>query len=241
MSKEILKFQDEETIIGNLKKVNKVLIEKKVGFDIDGFEVDSTAEFLKVVKERIGLTIKKEQCLHAWAAAEIIEASGLVEDARAFCMDHWNSDRVLGSSKCESGAFMLSRFVHSDGVRPHRITARPSITERVTRDWYKSNMPWVGKELIHVQEDGNEVRPFFKVDKINEYNISYYFEDQFENVDVIIENTDATVILVPQWWNSTYKPPNYNGRLLVVKDYLDYPIAMRAYLTLADKIIEETL
>lgn len=241
MIKELCIGNDTEGIRAIFEETNKVLRESGVGIDMDGVEIDSHMSAIQALNQHFGRNFEKSNYSHPWVFVDFIEeikADGEIridQDAKEFAIDFWNSDLVNDNAPPVEGAMIVSKFLHQNGINAHRITARPSYVKSATHRWYNRKMPWVESQYIHIQNTGKRIYPRFKIEKINQLGLGYYFEDEPGNAEIIAKETNATVIVVPQYWNLDYSPSDTN-KIITTSGYNDAPTALRGYLALADRI-----
>jgi uncharacterized HAD superfamily protein len=133
------------------------------------------------------------------------------------------------------GALIISKYLSSNGINHiHRITSRPRRLRENTIAWYKEKMPWVDRDLIHIQTDRDEINPGFKIEQIKDLKIDLFFEDSVKHAETISVKTKAAVILIPQPSNAYYKPDSGNRIIVVPEDFYTFqPAFFRAYSWLA--------
>lgn len=235
----------EEKIMNTLDKGNRTLRIEGLGFDIDGTEVDSATQAIQKLNRIFNSSYKKTDYATYWEMVEFIKKEDeTINNPKEYAIKLWNSDDVVGSALPESGALILSRFLHEEGLRIPRITARPSYIEEITRRWYDQRMPWVDQSLINIQNTGRRIYPGYKVNKINEYNLGYFFEDQPKDAEKIVDATNAVVIIVPQPWNTGYSiPKNCHNRIIIPEEeqFQGHPRVLRAYFSLINIITQGEL
>lgn len=235
MSKEFRLSNDEECLRNAINTLNARLKIDGVGFDIDGVEVDSATPAIERFNKLHDKSYTKEDLISVWEMANWARQISGIDDPKGHAISVWNNDEVFANAHPEQGAWLVARFLHLEGVCPHRITSRPSYSKEVTRSWYSKNKPWVNQSFIHVQSQGHRISQSFKVDKINEKEIRYFFEDDIESAETIAQQTQALVIIVPQPWNRFYEPSS--SQIIKVRGWTKFPILIRSYLTLAERFI----
>ncbi|MCH7641157.1 hypothetical protein IID22_03100 [Patescibacteria group bacterium] len=235
MSKEFRLSNDEECLRNAINTLNARLRIDGVGFDIDGVEVDSATPAIERFNKLHDKLYTKKDLISVWEMANWARQIPGIDDPKGHAISVWNNDEVFANAHPEQGAWILAQFLYQEGVYPHRITSRPSYNEDVTRSWYSKNTPWVEQSFIHVQSKGFEISQTFKVDKINEKEIRYFFEDDIESAEMIVLQTQARVIIVPQPWNRFYEPSS--DQIIKVRGYSEFPRLIRSYLTLAEGFI----
>lgn len=205
---------DEYRIIERLDSVINVLKKSVVSFDIDGVEINSAAPAVEKFNRIFGAKYKVDDLKTYWSMVEWVKiADPSIEDPRSYAINLWNSKDVFEDAPPAAGAWLLGNYLRQkDYLDIYRITSRPSRVTEITLGWYAAKMPWVDRELIHIQQDGIPVQEgsqlaSHKIETINRLGIQLHFEDSFEEAEAIVSNTDAKVILVPAPWNSDYKNP----------------------------------
>lgn len=234
----------EEKIFNKLSHVNNVLKHGGIGFDIDGSEVDThtpavrlyntMTSHLEGFEPRSVSDIINYDAFVGW-----FEEAGFQEPFEC-AMDVWHDEEVIVGAEPLSGSFLLSLFLKSQDIDVYRITSRPAFVSENTRKWYKQWQPHViSEDLLHIQSETDNINPSYKSDKIAALGLGYFFEDSFEHAQSIVQNTDATVVLVPQPWNRDYK--NDNPRIIVTSGFDGIPKLVRSYFSLAEHILKESI
>ena len=80
-------------------------------------------------------------------------------------------------------------------------------------------------------QSGNKISTNYKVNTIDRLGIGVHFEDSVEQAEDITQKTNAIVVIVPHPWNWSYQPEN--DRIIVAKDHIQKPEAVRAFLAFA--------
>lgn len=235
MSKEFRLSNDEEYLGSAIDTLNERLRNEDVGFDIDGVDVDSATPAIDGFNQLHDTTYRKEDLTTVREITNWAKQIPGIDNPKGHAISMWTNDEVFANAHPEQGAWILAQFLQQEGVYPHKITSRPSFSEEVTRSWYSLYMPWVEQSLIHVQNKGNRINQTFKVDKINEKEIRYFFEDDIESAEIIAQQTQALVIIVPQPWNRFYEPSS--DQIIKVQGYRELPILLRSYFTLAERFL----
>jgi len=148
----------------------------------------------------------------------------------------WNSRQVIENAQRVEGFLSFAQFLSGKGISPYRITSRPGYTYEWTKSWYLSKYgPNFDLNLIRMQRDINSItNPDFKAQEIKKLGIGYHFEDSFENAELIVAKSDATVVIVPQPWNMNYEPTH--PRILITEGFQHRMKMISAFLTLAEHI-----
>jgi len=234
MSKEFDFYKGR--LVEKIDRLNKRLRKINIGSDIDDTEVAATACGVLIVNRMFGTSFKLSDLKYDLEIDDLIRKYlPDVKDYEKTANDIWNSDEVIRGSLPMPGVLEVSRFLHRNKIdQIHRITSRPGRLHDATLFWYEVNMPWVDKSLIHIQSNGNEINPQFKVEQIKKYGINLFFEDLVKHAETISVETNAITVLIPQDSNKDYKPGS--GRIIVVpEDYYPLqPAFVRAYLRLAE-------
>lgn len=230
MSLELL---SEEKIVSKVDAAVNILREDG-GTDIDGTEIDSETSALRAFNERFKEDKKRRDLTDLFIMVEWFEKKGIT-DPLGEAVKLWNEDNNLGGSLPQDGAWIFSRFLFEKGVVLPRITSRPSYTRNVTLDWYQKWMPWVPEDKIHIHKEANSLNPDFKIDRINELGLRWFFEDSIPHALDIVYWTGATVILIPQPWNINFKPDNH--RIIVCDGYVGQPGIIQAFFSFVDRVV----
>lgn len=205
-----MRFEKEpELIRAGLDGLTDYLKKVDVGFDMDGTEVFSLAHAIQKYNRKYPENKKtmKDITVHGSMGHWVQEAEEMngnkIELDKAWDISSvfWNNKSTLTNSSPVNGAVILSKFLDSKEIKPWRITSRPSFTKDWTVNWYRYWMPWVLRDTILVQESCNHINPKFKIERIKEKNIKFFFEDGPKDIVKIADETDATVIVVPQSYN----------------------------------------
>lgn len=203
----------EQKIIERLDEVTKVLENSVVSFDIDGVEINSATPAVNKFNKIFNTVYTIDDLKTYWAMADLVKKANLtIEDPRSYAINLWNSEDVFKDAPPASGAWLLGNYLRQSQLNIHRITSRPSHMAEVTLGWYAAKMPWVDRNLIHIQENSSFIRDksqlaLHKIETINKLGVQFHFEDSYEEAEAIVANTNAKVILVPASWNSDYKNP----------------------------------
>ena len=230
MSAEIMFWNQETSFI--FEKVNNTLRNLNVSFDMDGVEINSAKPAVEKLNKFFSTNYTTDDLLSYWTMVDWIKKERPdIEDPKEFARNLWNSDDVMTRARPESGAWLLSRKLEDNLIRPKRITMRPSKVRKATFNWYMENMKWVDPGLIYVQNQ-IDYNDSYKVDKINELGINLHFDDSVDDAENIVAYTKANVVLVPQPSNSTYI--NSNPRIFTPKlsEFGDMPKMLAVYLSL---------
>ncbi len=230
MPAEILFWNRE--ISCKFEKINNVLRNINISFDMDGVEINSAKPAIKKLNNIFSTDYTTDDLVSYWTMVDWIKKLRPdLKDPKEFARDLWNSDDVMKQARPESGAWLLSRKLEDNQIRPHRITMRPAKVRLTTLNWYKENMKWVDSELIHIQ-DQTDYDLGYKVDRINELGINLHFDDSVDDAENIVAHTKANVVLVPQPSNLNYI--NSNPRIFTpnLLGYGDMPKMIAVYLSL---------
>lgn len=203
MSKELLFFDPK--IIRRLESVDADFRKLKVSFDMDGVEINSAELAIGNLNNKLGTNHVVDDLIGYWTMVDLVsKADPSIQDPKKYATDLWNNDNVFGNAKPDSGAWILANYLNRIGINNiSRITSRPSFVKDVTLNWYKTKMPWVKQESIYIQ-DNALYDPDYKVKKIIELGIDLHFEDSVDEAEKIVSQTNARVVLVPQFWNQEY-------------------------------------
>ena len=231
----------EISIVEKIERLNEELRNSVVSYDIDGVDVDSATLAVNKFNNLFNTAYRVKDLTNIWGLTDWLKYFPEVEDPRKFAVKLWNSNDVFGPALPVPGAWILADYIEEEEIRPHKITSRPSFVENVTRRWYRGWMPWIDQSRIHIQKNGREISPTFKVDKIIEIKSLYHFEDDTKQAEEIEEKTksvglNTTIVIVRQPWNLGYRPKS--SRIVVDTRYTDLPPAIGAYLTLADWVAQ---
>lgn len=135
------------------------------------------------------------------------------------------------------GSLELSQYFLENKINAHRITSRSSTLNTTTHDWYKDNMPWFDRSLLHIQSDGDSIKSSFKVDKICELGVNFHFEDSVEHAQEITAKSNTIIILVPQPWNEDFIPEEGSKIIKTASSQYQFlPKLIRVYMNLANII-----
>lgn len=229
-------FQQRRINILNTSETNRFIqkIKKgsvKPGTDIDGVDIDSANSAIRILNGKYSTNYTKSQMKTYFQMTKWMHDLGS-QDPKQDSIHLWNSDRSLGIAYPEDGAYDLSVFMYENGIVIPRITSRPADTAPVTIWWYQQWMPWIlDHDCLHMQTESNDINPKFKTDRIKEQEITHFLEDSPEQAEQIVNDTDATVIIVIQPWNASYMPTS--NRIIVPSDHFDLPPVQQAFMTLA--------
>lgn len=201
MSKEFTPFEKE--IVRKLDVVNQELKRHGVSTDIDSTEVKSQDAALKQYNEMTGQERKLCELTDRYVMVKWLKEYGYI-DPLSVAIKIWNNPQEFCRLEPEDGALILSKYLYSSGVDLHRITARPGWPEikDSTMGWYQKEMPWVNKELIHIQ-DGKTINPRFKYVNVPRC-ARYHFDDATEELEEL-GKLGIVGVLIPQPWNEGYK------------------------------------
>ncbi|MEK7111913.1 MAG: hypothetical protein AAB875_01160 [Patescibacteria group bacterium] len=232
---------EENSIVEKIERLNEKLKNSVVSYDIDGVDTDSATCAVNKFNNLFNTAYKVEDLTSIWGLTDWVKDFPEIENPREFAVNLWNSDDVFGNALPVSGAWILADYIEEEEIRPHKITSRPSFVEDVTRRWYHRWMPWIDQSRIHIQKNGREISPTFKVDKIIEIKSLYHFEDDPLQAEDIEEKTksaelNTVIVIVRQPWNSGYRPKS--SRIVIDARYTDLPPAIGAYLALADWVAQ---
>lgn len=183
-----------------IENFDDYLAGKRIGSDVDGVDVLTAQGSLDEFYLRYGVRKHLSDYTYDFEMNDwLIEFEG--SKAKEVCFEIWHHPRVLGDSLPVPGAVTLSR--HLNKLRIPRITSRPGTTRDITLSWYRKNMPWIRETDIFIQPEGNDkINHGFKVEMIKALGIEIFFEDNPNHAKAIVENTSATVVIVPWPWNS---------------------------------------
>lgn len=137
--------------------------------------------------------------MHTWfAITEWAKKLGLDEEtARQLDIGLWTDPDILIQAPLLPAAYELFRKVHEFGQKPPVITTRIANLKKCTFDWFGNWMTFVEPDQIHIRDDDSENKEKFKARKIRELGVDIFFEDAVEATKVILQETEARVILVP--------------------------------------------
>ena len=234
MSKEFSLQQLE--LIRQIENLNYNFRNSVVSFDIDQVEVDSASTAIQEINRRLGTEYSVADLTAYWGLVEILKRDHKeIAEPTNFAIGIWNDPEVIGKALPVSGSIILSRYLFDEGISAYRITSRPASLRDTTLIWYKKSMPWVSSDSIHIQPDGSEIKPDFKVAEIGKLEVDFHFEDSWEHAEEIVAKTNAIVILIPQPWNRSYVP-EVRSKIITIPDskYQTLPKLIRAYIHLSD-------
>jgi uncharacterized HAD superfamily protein len=180
----------------------KVLDGAAVGIDIDAVTQATYFLALNNVSHALGKVIHREDLRTYWELANIAKRNGMDPDrAMAFAKDAWNNDYVYQNAPVMPGITTFLQLLNEASV-PHKfISSRPVDFKKTTRKFFKNEFPWEKPgDIILGRREGMD-GGLFKACMINKYNIALHIEDAIEEAEVIVRETNAHVLIVPQPWN----------------------------------------
>lgn len=194
-----------ETFSENMKLLNG----KAVGIDIDAVTQATYILALNKASYDIGKIIQRDDLKTYWELAEIAKKNGIApEKAKDFALSAWNNDYVYSNAPVMPGIKDLLQMFDEASVQYLHISSRPVEFLDTTRNFFKNNFPfknadkYLSENIILGRIDGVS-GGVFKAEMINKYNVGLFIEDATEEAEIIVKNTNAKVIIVPQPWNET--------------------------------------
>lgn len=223
----------------SLSKTLEKLKSRGVTFDIDNVEIDTLKTAVMLYNDIYGFKYKNpkttEDVTTYWAMVDWMKDIPQIENPVKAAIDIFHDERVLIHSKPVSGFQALLKYLTANGISPlTRITSRPGMARDHTYLWYRNRYGEFDINLIRIQDEGDQINSNFKSQEIGKKGAPYHFEDSFEHAEQIIEETEATVVLVPQPWNERYVPET--NRIIVSNSDFHKPRLLRAFYALAKSI-----
>lgn len=235
-------------LIEKFDQINKHLKTDGISTDIDSTEFASEVAALKLYNNLTQENRTMDQLTDRYIMVKWLKDLGY-RDPLDSAINIWNNSIEISKLQPSAGSLILSKYLNSNNIDLHRITARPGWTEIVdaTYDCYKARMPWVNKELIHIQK-GDQISSQFKISTVLKY-ARYHFEDAQEEAEKIC-SAGVVCVLIPQPWNKYYKSDNptlltFNKALseglpslgISKIDFEQTPKLIQAYYILSDYIM----
>jgi uncharacterized HAD superfamily protein len=181
----------------------KLLSGKAVGIDIDAVTQATYILALNKASYGIGKIIQREDLKTYWELAEIAKKNGIApEKAIEFALSAWNDDYVYANAPVMPGITDLLQMFNEVSVPYLHISSRPVEFLDTTKKFFENAFfPFINSENIILGRKEGVSGGDFKAEMINKYNVGLFIEDSTEEAEIIVKNTDAKVIIVPQPWN----------------------------------------
>ncbi len=203
MERPPLQFKDRyPRIYSRLSENIRLLNGGTVSFDIDAVTQATWSIALTGVSHKIGKSLAINDLVTYWELKNIVKNHGFDEAAALqVALTAWNNENVYLNSPTMPGISTLLRMFNEIGVSYKFISSRPTEFADVTKVFFNKAFPWVDpKNIILGRKDG-EHGGDFKARMIKELGVVLHVEDALEEARVIIRDTNAKVLVVPQPWN----------------------------------------
>ena len=236
-------------LIEKFNRINNHLKTDGISTDIDSTEFASEVTALKLYNNLTQESRTMDELTDRYIMVKWLKDLGYGDPLNT-AINIWNNSNEISKLQPSAGSLILSKYLYDNNVDLHRITARPGWTEIVdaTYKCYEVRMPWVNKELIHIQE-GDQISSQFKINTV--LNCArYHFDDAQEEAEKLC-SAGVVCVLIPQPWNKYYKSGNprlltFNKALSVglpslgisEYDFQHTPKLIQAYFILSDYILK---
>lgn len=189
-------------VFNALRENLKLLNGRSVGIDIDGVTQATYILALNKVSHTFGKVINREELSSYWELAKIVQKNGVPEDdALEFAKGAWNDDYVYLNSPLMPGIADLLKMFNEASVSYKFISSRPIKFADTTFEFLNKQFSWIKPEDIIIGRKEGENGGDFKANMIDRYNVALHIEDAVEEARLIVRNTNAHVLIVPQSWN----------------------------------------
>ena len=179
---------------------------KRLGFDLDGVNINIASEALRIFNRKFGTAYEKSDLRTDYEMVDWMKDFMAADECLTEAINIWNSDEALSVAGPESGSIQMQEYLRDNGINPFFITSRPSYALSYTENWMAKWLPWVPGENVCIQKTGGQISHDFKALNVSGLGIDFMFEDSIRNAQAIVEASVSTVVaLVPQPWNLFYR------------------------------------
>lgn len=187
----------------NLEKREKFFW-SPMSFDADGVLINNKVPVVRQINKILGTDYGTGDIKTYYSADSWFVKHGRcnLNTAHLICKTLWSDPELLRVSYPMPGACEFMLKLYRLGLKPSIITIREPSLKDMTLEWFQKWMPWISKKQIFIQEPNSQVpEKEFKSHIINEMSIHAHFEDSLDQALNILNNTSATVFLVPFEYN----------------------------------------
>ena len=189
-------------VFNSLKENLKLLNGGVIGIDIDAVTQATYILALNKISHTLRKNIQKEDLVTYWELAKIAKNNGVDPDkAMELARSAWNDDEVYANAPAMPG---IKSFLHmlNEASAPYLfISSRPTEHLGATREWFRKELPWVKPENIILGRKEGMAGGDFKSSMVNKLGVALHIEDAVEEAKIIVQETSAHVLIVPQPWN----------------------------------------
>lgn len=174
----------------------------KVSFDHDGVIAFSKGPAVEEYNRCYGTNhtaseIREFRTIKKWAMKDL----GVSEEEAIKIDNHlwYESPDLLLKAKPLPGAVELTKWLADRKIFFPIITSRIPLYRESTFQWYEETLPWIKRDQIYIRREDQEgimIGEVFKAWTIGGLEIDYHFEDALHHAEMILNNTNAKVILL---------------------------------------------
>jgi len=190
---------------GRLQYFKEFFGKTRVSCDIDGVVLISAAAVLDKLNSDFKSKHTIKDVTHWEAVREMaykeFRRRGLSPeeaDKQALEYDNWiwSDDKVMGSSPAAVGAEAFLRRLDTESIDYFYITSRVPALLPTTLKSFRKYFPWENPAKIIINNDNTVSGKEFKWRTIAEKGIGIHIDDSQDHARLVIENTQAKVILL---------------------------------------------
>ncbi|MBU0572289.1 hypothetical protein KKH23_01300 [Patescibacteria group bacterium] len=171
----------------------------KIGFDHDGVIANTRTpvvdEYNRIFRTNHTVDEMREyRTLARWAEEDF----GISKKA-ALEIDNYlwfKRPDILLRARPMPGAVEITKQLADRKIFFPIITSRLPSYRQSTFEWYEEKMPWIKRDQIIIRENDKMKGEIFKARMIGLLGVNAFFEDALHHAEVIINHTDALVILL---------------------------------------------
>lgn len=182
---------------------NLKLLDGIVSFDIDAVTQATYVLALNKVSHDLGKVVHKEDLTTYWELANIVAKEKELDQAPAmeYAKGVWNSAEVYSNAPEMHGVTHLFKMLNEAEIPHVFISSRPIEFYDDTRKWFAQKFPWIDPENIILGRKEGMAGGDFKSGMVNKLGVALHIEDAVEEAKIIVQETSAHVLIIPQPWN----------------------------------------
>jgi hypothetical protein len=166
--------------------------------DLDGVLIDSRTPVVREFNRIFG-TSHKTSDMHGWHQIARWAIEQGMDERSAFKLDEqlwYHRPDLLFEAELTPGALSFVNWFLDRGISLPAITSRPPHLAEVTHAWFEERLPQFPKKDIYINQDESLDDQIFKVLMIQVLGRRIHFEDSIGQTKLILNYTDALVVLL---------------------------------------------